>query len=364
MGSMGSRAWIPGAELENWAPAPWPSEHTQEGKAQSYQEGGRWINTWMAGRASPIVFFYDWFIGGNDQSEIPSEAKLDETLPVRQPLWVNNSAFSPAAARMTWLGHATVLAEIDGSTVLCDPVFSDRASAVQFVGPLRYRKPACKVKELPKLTAVVVSHNHYDHLDKDSVRKLVQLQPNVSWFVPAGTKSWMTYHAGVPEDKVTELAWWQEATMEGEGGNNLTFVLTPANHWCKRAINDDNTMLWGSWTVLGPTKRFWFGGDTGYCEAFKQIGREYGPFDIAAIPIGAYQPNYFMKYQHVHPGEAVQVHQDINSKKSLGIHWGTFKLTTEYYLEPPVLLTSFMTKAGLDPQAFVTTADIGGSVEG
>ena len=113
-------------------------------------------------------------------------------------------------------------------------------------------------------------------------------------------------------------------------------------------------MLWGSWAVLGPKTRFWFGGDTGYCEAFKQIGDKYGPFDIAAIPIGNYQPNWFMKYQHVHPGEAVEIHKDIKSKKSIGIHWGTLKmLSTENYLQPPALLTRFLKKNNLDTKEFV-----------
>ena len=137
-------------------------------------------------------------------------------------------------------------------------------------------------------------------------------------------------------------------------------------------------MLWGSWAVIGPRTRFWFGGDTGYCEAFKQIGDKYGPFDMAAIPIGAYQPNWFMKYQHVHPGmcyhpksdvgpkiiiagEAVEIHKDIRSNKSIGIHWGTFKLTTENYLEPPSLLTTFLNKSDMDTKEFIAI-DIGDSL--
>ena len=134
-------------------------------------------------------------------------------------------------------------------------------------------------------------------------------------------------------------------------------VFTPANHWCKRSIADDNKCLWGSWAVIGPNKRFYFAGDTGYCEEFEKIGSQLGPFDMAAIPIGAYQPNWFMKYQHVHPGEAVEIHKDIKSKKSLGIHWGTFMLTTEYYLEPPVLLTSFMNRYTVPWQSIFITVN-------
>jgi len=363
MGTAASRTWVPGSELGIWKAPAWPLKHTDElGRSKAFQEGGRWQNPWREGVPSPAHFFYDWFLAGRDESNIPNKTKLDETLPIKTPIWVGNGNFAPSAARMTWLGHATVLAEVEGSTFLTDPVFSSRASAVQFLGPKRFREAACTVSNLPRLTAVLISHNHYDHLDLGSAKKLVEKQPWINWFVPSGTAEWLTSNTGVSKENVKEMVWWEEAMLEGEQGTSFKMVFTPANHWCKRSIADDNKCLWGSWAVIGPTKRFWFGGDTGYCEAFTQIGKELGPFDIAAIPIGAYQPNWFMKYQHVHPGEAVQIHRDIKSGRSLGIHWGTFMLTTEYYLEPPVLLTSFMNRAELDPSTFVST-DIGGSVE-
>jgi len=349
----------PGSDLTIWQPPPWPAEHTDsDGKVEAYKEGGRFQNPWMNGRPSAASYFYDVFTGP-DESNIPGAAELNETLPVKPPVWLSDPDFSVSTGRMTWLGHATTLAEVDGSAILTDPVFSARASAVQFAGPKRYTAPACKVEELPPLSAVLVSHNHYDHLDLPSVVSLVKLQPGISWFVPSGMAQWLMKNARVPGDKVHEMTWWQEEQLEG---TSIKIVFTPANHWCKRSVMDDNQMLWGSFAVIGQTKRFWFGGDTGYCEAFRQIGQKYGPFDMAAIPIGAYQPNWFMKYQHVHPGEAVEIHKDINSKKSLGIHWGTFKLTSEHYLEPPALLNTFLTKNGLDESQFVTT-EIGGSVD-
>jgi len=360
MGSALSPAVVEGSDLSIWVPPVWPPEHTDsEGKVLAYKEGGRYQNPWMNGRPSVASFFLDWFTG-RDDSNIPSASELAETLPVKAPVWLSNKNYTQSAGRLSWLGHATVLAELDGSTFLTDPVFSSRASAVQFAGPKRYTAAACKVKELPPLTAVLVSHNHYDHLDLQSVSRLAELQPNTSWFVPQGMAQWLIDNTVVSREKVHEMTWWQELHLEG---TNFKIVFTPANHWCKRGVADDNKMLWGSYAVLGPTKKFWFGGDTGYCEAFKQIGEKYGPFDLAAIPIGAYQPNWFMKYQHVHPGEAVEVHKDIGSKKSLGIHWGTFKLTTENYLEPPALLNTFLNKSGLESSVFVTT-DIGGFVEG
>jgi len=316
----------------------------------------------MAGRPSVASFFLDSF-RGPDESNIPGKDQISETLKNKPPVWQNDSNFSASSCRLTWLGHATVLAEVDGCTILADPVFSDRASFVQFAGPRRYTDPACTVEDLPKVDAVIISHNHYDHLDRDSVTKLTELQPNISWFVPEGTAQWLIDNTTVSPEKVHDMTWWQEEKLEK---TNLKIVLTPANHWCKRSVmSDDNKMLWGSFAVIGPTKRFWFGGDTGYCEAFKQIGLKYGPFDLAAIPIGSYQPNWFMKYQHVHPGEAVEIHKDINCKKSLGIHWGTFKQNSGryyHYMEPAALLDTFLDKSGLDTSQFVIT-HVGGYVE-
>jgi len=355
-----SPAMEPGSELDIWHPAPWPTEHTDsEGKVLAYMERGRFQNPWMNARPSVASFFLSWYTGP-DEAIIPGSAELGKILPVKPPVFVSEPNYTASNARMTWLGHATTLAEVDGHAILTDPVFSARASAVQFVGPKRYTAAACKVKELPPLSAVLVSHNHYDHLDLRSVARLAELQPNISWFVPSGMAKWLIDNTVVSSQRVKEMTWWQEEQLEG---TDIKIVFTPANHWCKRSIADENQMLWGSFAVIGPSKRFWFGGDTGYCEAFKKIGEKYGPFDIAAIPIGAYQPNWIMKYQHVHPGEAVEIHKDIGSKKSLGIHWGTFQLTTENYLEPPALLNTFLNKSGLEGSQFVTT-DIGGTVEG
>jgi len=275
-------------------------------------------------------------------------------LPVTKPEWNKTSN-----ARMIWLGHASVLAEVDGHTILTDPIFSNRASAVKFAGPARYRPAACAIDDLPQLSAVVVSHNHYDHLDLNSVRDIAARQPDCEFFVPMGMQQWMVDNTVASKDRVHEMTWWEERRLNN---SEVKVVFTPANHWCKRSASDDNKVLWGSWAVVGPSNSFWFGGDTAYCEAFKQIGDKYGPFTMAAIPIGAYQPNWFMKYQHVHPGEAVEIHKDIRSLKSLGIHWGTFRLTFENYLEPPRLLSEYLEKNNITAEEFVSV-NIGESVQ-
>lgn len=229
---------------------------------------------------------------------------------------------------LTWLGHSTVVVSMDGVTFITDPMFSERASPSQIVGPKRYRDIPCSVHDLPpNLDAVVISHNHYDHLDMQSVTLLnARYGVELRWFVPQGLSSWME---SLGCENVVELDWWEEGYVPDRVNNNVSFVFLPAQHQSRRTLKDDNKSLWGGWAVIGPHCRFYFAGDTGYCPAFKQIGQMYGPFTASAIPIGAYEPRQFMKYQHVNSDEAVQIHQDVRSNFSLGIHWGTFALANE-----------------------------------
>lgn len=292
---------------------------------------------------------------------------LDETLPIVKPDFdaIHNLIKDPSVRKdhlplaITWIGHATVVVQMDGVTFITDPIFSDRASPVSFFGPKRYRDPACSVQELPPdLDAVIISHSHYDHLDLDSVTSLNErFGGNLRWFVPLGLSQLLT---SVGCQNVTEMDWWEESIVAkerkepGMGRTEVTFAFTPTQHWSKRSPSDDNKSLWGSWAVIGPRHRFYFAGDTGYCPVFKEIGRVYGPFTAAAIPIGAYEPRWFMAPAHVDPEDAVNIHTDIGSRFSLGIHWGTFKLSDEYYLDPPVLLTQALEENNLTPGSFVT----------
>ncbi len=161
---------------------------------------------------------------------------------------------------------------------------------------------ACKIDDLPdNLNAVVISHNHYDHLDYNSVSALhKRYKDGLHWFVPQDMGSWFTSNFGIAKGNVHELTWWQEANLPG---TDVNFVLTPSNHWGRRGLFDENKALWGSWAVIGPKNRFWFGGDTAYSDVFKQIGKKFGPFNLAAIPIGAFEPRWFMKHVHVNPSK-------------------------------------------------------------
>lgn len=233
--------------------------------------------------------------------------------------------------RATWIGHATVLVQYRGINYLTDPHLTDIAAPIDILGTKRLTAPALNRKEIPDIDFIVISHNHYDHLDLDTVAMFAN---SVTWYVPLGLKTWFE-DQGIHSDKVIELDWWQSHQFNKE----VIVTFTPSIHWSKRSLFDTNESLWGSWSITIDGFKTWFGGDTGYDEnVFKEIGKRTGPYDLSLIPIGAYAPRYFMKGQHVSPAQAVQIHIDIDSKHSMPIHWGTFQLTKEPFLEPPVLL--------------------------
>lgn len=247
---------------------------------------------------------------------------------------------------VTWIGHATVLVQIAGVNVLTDPQFSERASPVGFAGPKRVVPASPPLEELPRIDAVVISHDHYDHLDVATVQRLSKL-PSGSprFFVGLGLKPWFA-ELGITD--VVEMDWWQSARFKGV---EIHFV--PVQHWSRRTLTDTNTRLWGGWVVKHPSFSFFFTGDAGYSQDFADIGKRFGEFDLAAIPIGAYAPRWFMQIMHVDPGEAVQVHKDVRARRSLGIHWGTFAgLTDEDLDEPPRVLAQKRAAAGLPEDAF------------
>ena len=198
---------------------------------------------------------------------------------------------------------------------------------------------------MPKIDFVVISHNHYDHLDHRTVDMFAD---SVLWYVPLGLKTWFL-DRGVSAERVVELDWWQSHQFNDRV--NVTF--TPVEHWSKRAPWDTNESLWGGWAVDIEGFKSWFAGDTGYHDRyFREIGERLGPFRLAMIPIGAYAPRYFMKDAHVDTAEAVDIHLEVKSQQTLPVHWGTFEMTLEPFLEPPRLLLQEMEKRGLDLEQF------------
>ena len=225
-----------------------------------------------------------------------------------------------------WIGHSTFLINNGNLTILTDPIFSNRASPLTFAGPKRLIKPVIKIKDLPKVDVITISHNHYDHLDINSLRKIQKKFPNVKILVPKGDlKLLKNYNL----NNSHEFLWWEEITI-----NNTNFTFTPAQHWSARGLRDRNKSLWGSWFIKNGDRNIFHAGDTGYSKDFIEIRNRLGEVDFAMIPIGAYDPQWFMSYSHVNPEEALNIAKDLNSKKSIGMHWGTFILTDEPVLEP------------------------------
>ena len=225
-----------------------------------------------------------------------------------------------------WIGHSTFLINNGDLTILTDPIFSERASPLNFAGPKRLIKPVIKIKDLPEVDVITISHNHYDHLDINSLRKIQKKFPNVKILVPKGDlKLLKNYNL----NNGFEFLWWEEITF-----NNTKFIFTPAQHWSARGLRDRNKSLWGSWFIKNEDKNIFHAGDTGYSDDFMEIRNRLGAVDFAMIPIGAYDPQWFMSYSHVNPEEALSIAKDLDAKKSIGMHWGTFILTDEPVLEP------------------------------
>lgn len=232
--------------------------------------------------------------------------------------------------QVTWMGHSTFLIQWQQKTILTDPVFSKRASPVSFAGPKRYTEVAMPLAELPDIDIVIISHNHYDHLDEASIKAIGN---TAAYVVPSGLKDWFI-DAGIESSRVIELQWWQQVSLLG-----FTITATPSQHWSARRLGDRFKSHWASWLITHQHSAVWFAGDTGYNDKdFVAIGQYITDrqlsVDLALIPIGAYAPRGFMKPYHVNTAEAVQIHKDIGAKYSIGMHWGAFPLTSEWPMEP------------------------------
>lgn len=240
-------------------------------------------------------------------------------------------AVSGDELRTTYVGHASFLLQINGVNLLTDPVWSERASPVQWAGPRRFSAPGIDWSELPPIHAVLLSHDHYDHLDADTVHRLAKRFPDVWWFTPLGYTG-LLQELGVRN--VRELDWWQSATLHANHGV-VRISATPAQHWTRRMGSKPNERLWCSFVVQAERGSIFFGGDSGFCPSFEQIGARYAPFDHVILPIGAYEPRWFMKPAHMNPEEAVEAYRALGGTgKFIGMHWGTFRLTDEPPLEP------------------------------
>lgn len=270
--------------------------------------------------------------------EGPNGTRSTELVKVLTPKW---GADAPDKLRATWLGHASFLIETPaapgarrGIRILFDPVFSERTSPFNWIGPKRYTPTPCAIDELPDIDVICISHNHYDHLDINTVTPLYQKHKGkLHFLVGLNIKSWFVDHVGCASEEVTELDWWDRCEFDVKDLGTAQFTCTPAQHTSGRTIWDTGKTLWCSWALEAGGKKFWFAGDTAYqaqgtpspCPAFQEIGETVGPFDLALLPIGLYSPPSFMGNVHVTPEQSFQIHLDVKSKHSIGMHYGTVR---------------------------------------
>jgi N-acyl-phosphatidylethanolamine-hydrolysing phospholipase D len=290
----------------------------------------------------------------------PPPASRPERIPVAQ---VDRAALKAPTrdVSVTWIGHATVLWRINGLNILTDPHFSKRAAPVQFAGPAREVALPVAMADLPRIDVVLLSHNHYDHLDRDSVRALnAQAGGPPLFVVPLGVDLWMK-NEGIT--RVQRMDWWQSIKLPAPGagaGAEMDLHFVPSQHWSSRSPWDRSATLWGGFvlqaSVDGAPYSMYFAGDTGYSKDFADIAARFGGFDFAQIPVGCYLPRWFMKMQHVNEDEALQIHRDVRSRLSMGVHWGTFRLCDDPI---DITLDEFpraRERAGVSPDAFVLFA--------
>ncbi|PYP13365.1 MAG: hydrolase [Gemmatimonadetes bacterium] len=253
---------------------------------------------------------------------------------------------------VTFVGHATFLIQVASINLLTDPVYSERASPVSFAGPRRVRAPGVRFDDLPAISLVLLSHNHYDHCDLATLRALDRrFQPRL--VAPVGNGR-LLRSAGIRQ--VEEIDWWQSASAAP-----LPVTLTPAQHFSARSMLDRNRALWGGFLIAAGSRRILFAGDSGYGPHFREVAARLGPFDLALLPIGAYEPRWFMKDIHMNPAEAVQAHLDLGARHSIAMHFGTFQLTPEGFDEPVRGLATALRQRGVSAEQF-RTVDVGESV--
>ncbi len=268
---------------------------------------------------------------GGDQERVPKKP-----IPVMQPTLSKFNTGSEKDLKVIWLGHSSLLIEIEGKNILIDPVWSTRASPFSFIGPKRFFAPPIDLTSLPKLYAVLISHDHYDHLDEDCIKYLAKT--GVVFYVPLGVsvdlENW-----GVSTKQIKEMDWWDMAQLSDK---SITFISTPARHCGGRGPLLSNQTFWTSWVIIGANHRLYFSGDSGMQPTFKEIGRKYGPFNYTFLDTGAYDKCW--SDIHMNPDQALIAHEDLKGDVLMPIHWGTYSLSYHSWYEPVEWLSKEATK--------------------
>lgn len=312
-------------------PTDRPAHHAPDG----------YRNPWQSSAPHGFGLFLKWqlerMLGRRTQEVFRPLLPVQSTIETLSPL-------SEKSCAVTWVGHSTFFIQIDGLCILTDPIWSVRASPFRWIGPHRLRPPGVGLSSLPRVDVVLISHDHYDHLDVATVRRLVQLHPAARWFAPLGVGGWLSRHGA---DDITELDWWGRSA-----DGRLTISCTPAQHFSGRSLARNRT-LWCGWTISSGGCRVFFAGDTALHPEFGEIAARYGPFDAVILPIGAYEPRWFMRPVHMDPSDAVTAFRQIsevhpeNRTVMVPSHWGTFRLTDESPGEPPHLTRVAWSRSGL-----------------
>jgi L-ascorbate metabolism protein UlaG (beta-lactamase superfamily) len=283
-------------------------------------DGARFEDVLPRQQASMLRMSREYFFGGSKHRTPASPVSV-------QTRTRGEFAALPDALRVTWLGHSTLLVELDGRRVLLDPVWGDRASPFTWAGPQRFYPPPLPLAELPPIDAVLISHDHYDHLDWPTVVALGR-QTDAPFLVPLGVGAHLEYW-GIAPERIVELDWWQSHSLGG-----LTFVATPARHFSGRSVtfSDRDATLWAGWALIGPRHRVYYSGDTAMFAGFEQIGERLGPFDVTLIECGAYSALW--ADVHLGPEQAVLAHQRVRGHWLIPVHWGLFDLALHGWTEP------------------------------
>lgn len=303
----------------------------------------RYINPHVNDTRRRLIHALGWMMGFYDDPK-------EHLLRPKGFLYPNpKERLDPQKPQVTWMNHSTFLIAYENLHILTDPIWSQRCSPFSFAGPKRKHLPPVSLESLPKIDYVLISHNHYDHLDKKTVLWLFYKNPDICWLVPQGVKKWFR-KLGITS--VIELSWWEEIRLHTSIPLKATAV--PSQHFSGRTLWDWNKTLWCGWVLeFNKSKTLYFTGDTGYNSVdFKEIGNKWKSMDLSLIPIGCYVPRKFMSAVHIDPQSAVAIHQEVGSKLSVGMHWKTFGLGDEADVLPPYELFLTLEKNGIDPSTF------------
>jgi len=313
-----------------------------------HKKGRRFVNPHIDSTKRSLIDIALWQLGFYNDKKKQKKRPKDFKYPN------SKRKLRQGAPQVTWINHCTFLVKVGSLNVLTDPIWGERCSPLSFLGPKRRHIAPMALEDLPEIDIVLISHDHYDHLCRDTVLKLQEKNPGITWVVPLGVRKRLE-KLGMKH--IIEMKWWEEVHF-GVKGQEVLITSVPTQHFSGRGLFDKNKTLWTGYVVdfiqkSKQEKRLYFVGDTGYNRKdFKRIGKEFGEMDLSLIPIGTYNPGKFMAPVHICPNKAAKIHDEVGSLLSVGMHWKTFRLSSEGLEQPPYDLYRALEKLGIDPKTF------------